>query len=95
MFSMDEFKYQRKVLGRTNRLLSMIRHVPYRKQRIQQFFYCCLCIRCRGKVFAEPFPSNSRGIFTESLPRNDRRYTYGQTDGRDLRGTALRWTQVS
>jgi hypothetical protein len=35
-----------------------IRHRPHRKRRVQQFFYCCVCIRCRGKVSTEP--SNDR-----------------------------------
>jgi hypothetical protein len=28
--------------------------------RVQQFFYCCVCIHCRGNIFAEPLPSNER-----------------------------------
>jgi hypothetical protein len=42
-------------------LLSLIRHGPHRKRRVQQFFYCCICILCRGNVFTEPLPSKSRG----------------------------------
>jgi hypothetical protein len=52
----------KQVLGRTNRLLSLIWHRPHRKWRVQQFFYCCVCIRCRGNIFTEPLPSNDRGI---------------------------------
>jgi hypothetical protein len=37
----------------------LIRHGPHRKHRVRQF-YCFGCIRCRGKVFAEPLPSNNR-----------------------------------
>jgi hypothetical protein len=59
------------VLGRTNRLLSLIRHGPHRKRHVQQFFYCCVCIRYRGNVSTEPLPGNDRGIFTEPLPSND------------------------
>jgi hypothetical protein len=29
---------------------------------VQQFFYCCMFIRCRGKIFTEPLPSNRRCI---------------------------------
>jgi hypothetical protein len=36
----------------------LIGHGPHRKHRVQQFFYCCVCIRCRGNVFTEPLPSN-------------------------------------
>jgi hypothetical protein len=68
------------VLGRTNRLLSLIRHGPHWKRRVQQFFYCCVCIRYRGNVSSEPLPSNDRGIFTDPLRSHDRRgYTGTQT----------------
>jgi hypothetical protein len=40
----------------------VIRHEPYRKWRIQQFFYCCVCIRCSGNVFTGPLRGNNRGI---------------------------------
>jgi hypothetical protein len=50
------------VLGRTDRLLSLIRHGPHRKRRVQQFFYCCVYIRYRGNVSTEPLPSNDRGF---------------------------------
>jgi hypothetical protein len=59
-------------LGRTNRLLSLIRHWPHSKRLVQQFFYCCVNIRYRGNVSTEPLSSNDRGIFTEPLPSNDR-----------------------
>jgi hypothetical protein len=49
-------------LGRTNCLLSLILHGSHRKRRVQQLFYCCVCIRDRGNVFTEPLPSNYRGI---------------------------------
>jgi hypothetical protein len=75
---------EQKVLGRTNRLLSLIRHGSYWKRRVQQFFYCWMCIRYRDNVstepmprndkgtFTEPFPSNDKGIFTKPLPSNDK-----------------------
>jgi hypothetical protein len=44
------YNIKQEVLGRTNRLLSLIRHN-------QQFFYC-MCICCRGNVFTERLPSN-------------------------------------
>jgi hypothetical protein len=59
------------VLGRTNRLLSLIRHGPHWKRRVQQFFHCRMCIRYCGNVSTEPLPRNDRGISTEPLPRND------------------------
>jgi hypothetical protein len=48
------------VLGRTNRLRSLIRRGPHWKRRVQQF-YCCVCIHYRGNVSTEPLPSNDRG----------------------------------
>jgi hypothetical protein len=53
---------QQEVLGRTNRLLSLIRHGPHWKRRVQQFFYCCMCMRYRGNVSTEPMPSNDKGF---------------------------------
>jgi hypothetical protein len=50
----------------------LIRHGPHWKQRVQQFFYCCVCISYRGNASTEPLPSNNRGIFTEPLPSNNR-----------------------
>jgi hypothetical protein len=38
-----------------------IRHPRHRKQRVQQFFCCCMCIRCRWNVFTEPLPNNGKG----------------------------------
>jgi hypothetical protein len=65
-------KVIQEVLWRTNRLLSLIRHGPRWKRRVQQFFYRCMCIRYRGNVYAEPLPSNGRVIFIEPMPSNDR-----------------------
>jgi hypothetical protein len=39
----------------------LIWHGPHRKHRVQQFFWCRVCIRCRGNMFAESLPSNDRG----------------------------------
>jgi hypothetical protein len=39
-----------------------IRHGPHIKRRLQQFFYCCVCIRWRGNVSTEPLSSNDKGI---------------------------------
>jgi hypothetical protein len=62
--NVDSISWQ-EVLGRTNRLLSLIWHGPHWKWRVQQFFYCCVCICYRGNVPIKPLPSNNRGIFTE------------------------------
>jgi hypothetical protein len=88
---------KQEVPGRTNRLLSLIRHWPQWPRRVQQFLYCCVCIRYRGNVsterlpsdngiFTEPLPSNDRGSFTEPLPSNDRgvTHTHIQRQQRDL-----------
>jgi hypothetical protein len=63
---------EQEVLGRTNRLFSLIRHGPHWKRRFQQYFYCCVCIRYRDNISTEPLPSNDRGISTEPLSSNDR-----------------------
>jgi hypothetical protein len=63
--------FVQEVLGRTNRPLSLILHGPHWKRRVQQFFYCCVCIYYRGNVSTELLPSNDRGIFTEPFPSND------------------------
>jgi hypothetical protein len=62
----------------------LIRHGPHIKRCVQQSFYSCVWIRCRGNVFTEPLPSK------------DRRDTHidTHTDGRDLWSTPLRWAQV-
>jgi hypothetical protein len=31
-----------------------------------KILYCCMRIRCRGKVFTEKLPSNGRGIHIET-----------------------------
>jgi hypothetical protein len=46
---------KQEVLGRTNGLLSLIRHAPYAKPRLQQIF-------CGENIFTEPLPSNDRGV---------------------------------
>jgi hypothetical protein len=35
------------------------------KRRVQQFFYCCVCIRYRGNFSTDLLPSNYKRIFTE------------------------------
>jgi hypothetical protein len=67
-----QINWEKEVLGRTNRLFSLIRHGPHWKRRVQQFLYCCVCIRYRGNVSTEPLPSNDKGFFTEPLSSNDR-----------------------
>jgi hypothetical protein len=34
--------------------------------RVQQFFYCCVCIRCRRNVFAEPLLSKDTGLHIQT-----------------------------
>jgi hypothetical protein len=63
---------RQQVLGRTKCLLSLIRQGPHWNRRVQQFFYCCVCIRHRGNVSTEPLSSNDRGICTELLPSSDK-----------------------
>jgi hypothetical protein len=54
-------KNKQEVLGKANRLLSLIRYGPRRKRDVQQFLYCCVCIRYRDNDFTEPLPSNDSG----------------------------------
>jgi hypothetical protein len=60
-------KFKQEFLGRTNRLLSLIRHRTHWKRHVQNFFYCCVCIRYRGNVSTEPLPINDRGIFPQNF----------------------------
>jgi hypothetical protein len=41
-------------------------HGPHRKWRLQQFFYCCVCIRCRDNIFTEPLSSNDSRIHIQT-----------------------------
>jgi hypothetical protein len=61
---------------------AFIRHWPYRKWRVQQF-YCCLSIRCRGNLFLLSRCRATIDTHTETL-----------TDRRDLWRTPLRWVRV-
>jgi hypothetical protein len=74
------------ILGRTNLLLSLIRHRPHWKRRFQQFFYCCVCIRYRGNISTEPLPSNCKGMFIEPLPSNDKGIFTGPLPSNDWGG---------
>jgi hypothetical protein len=60
-----------------------IRHEPHRKQRLQQFFFCCVCIRSRGNILWNHHLAMMEGINKQT-----------QTDGRDLWSRGLRWAQV-
>jgi hypothetical protein len=53
---------KQEILVRTNCLFSLIRHGDHKKRRVQQFFYCQVCIRCSGNVFTEPLRSNDSRI---------------------------------
>jgi hypothetical protein len=59
-------KMKQEVLGRTKRLLSLLRQRPHRRRRAQQFFYCCVCICCRGNVFTEPLRSKNKVIHIQT-----------------------------
>jgi hypothetical protein len=52
---------EQEVLGRTKAYFPLIQR-QRRKRRVQQFLYCCVCIRCRGNVFTYPLSSNDRRI---------------------------------
>jgi hypothetical protein len=65
---------KQQVLGRTNRLLSLIRHCHIENDASKQLFYC-VCIRYGGNVSTEPLPSNDTGNFTKPIPNNDSVFT--------------------
>jgi hypothetical protein len=69
-------------LGIINRQRFLIRHGPHRKRHVQQFFYCCVCIRCRVRFLQGPCLETIR-IYTDTL-----------TDVRDL-CMPFRWVQHS
>jgi hypothetical protein len=50
------------IIGTFGKNFPLVRHEPHIKRRVQQYFYCCVCIRCRGNVFTEPLPSSDKGI---------------------------------
>jgi hypothetical protein len=52
---------KQEILGRNNRLLSLIHHGQHRKRLVQQLFYCCMFFRSSDNVFTYPLPSNDRG----------------------------------
>jgi hypothetical protein len=49
---------KQEVLGRTNRVICLLRNAPHTKRRVHEFLYCWMCIRCRGNVFTERLPKN-------------------------------------
>jgi hypothetical protein len=59
----------------------LIRRGPYRKRRVQQLFYCLVCIRYRGNVFTKPLPINSREIHIEAHRLMEGIYEVGRWDG--------------
>jgi hypothetical protein len=48
---------------------------------VQQFFYCCVCIRSHGEVSAEPLPSKDRGIDIETHRLMGKIYEVRRWDG--------------
>jgi hypothetical protein len=42
------------------------RHGPHSKRRIQQFYYCCLCIPGHRNVFTQPLPSNDKRVHIQT-----------------------------
>jgi hypothetical protein len=69
----------------------LIWHGPHRKWRVQQSFYCWVCIRCRANVFIEPSPSKDREnkhTDTQTARWSHKAYIHLSTYG----STALCWT---
>jgi hypothetical protein len=62
----ENSKKNKEVLEGTNRLLSLIRHGPYTKGRIQKLFCHYLCIHCRGSICTELLPSNEKRLHIDT-----------------------------
>jgi hypothetical protein len=76
-----KLNFKQEVLGRTSRLLSLIRNGSLWKRRVQQFFCCCMCISYLGNVSTKPFPSNDRGNFIQPLSSKDKGvYTHADSN---------------
>jgi hypothetical protein len=71
----------------SNRILSIHTQGPHRKRCVQKFFYCCVCIRCRGNVFTKPLSSNVRGLHTQTRRLTGGSYEVRGFDG--LRGARI------
>lgn len=48
-----------------------VRHAQHRKQSVQQFLYCCVCICCCGNMFTELLFSNNKGDTYTVTEQND------------------------
>jgi hypothetical protein len=57
---------KQEVLGRTNRLLSLIRHGPHWKRRVQQFFCCCVCFVIAVTFLLSRCLATTRGIHRQT-----------------------------
>jgi hypothetical protein len=62
---------------------SLIRNGPQRKRSGQQFFYCCVCNRCRVNMFTEPLPSNDGRITCRQTHRCEGFMKYAVERGTD------------
>jgi hypothetical protein len=62
---------KQELLGRTNRLLSLIRHGPHRNDAPNHFSIVA-CVFTAAVTFTETLRSNDTGIFTEPLRSNDK-----------------------
>jgi hypothetical protein len=58
-----------------------IRHGPHRKRRVQDFFCCFVCIRCRFSFRTESLPSNDRGVHIQTHRLMGRIYKVRRRDG--------------
>jgi hypothetical protein len=57
--------FRQEVLGRADRLLSLIRHGPHRRRRVKQFHWCT-CIHCRGNVITDRCVATIRDTHTDT-----------------------------
>jgi hypothetical protein len=57
----SKFSQKKKSREELTTYFPLIQHGPHRKRRVQQFFYCCLCIHCHGNIFTEPLFKKIKG----------------------------------
>jgi hypothetical protein len=57
------------VLTELTACITLIRQGPHRKRRIQQFYCCCVYIRCRGEFSTESLPNRCRKIHVQEEHR--------------------------
>jgi hypothetical protein len=61
-----ERKIYKKIWEELIAYFPLIRYGQHRKRCVEQFFYCCVCIRCHDNVFTETLPSMDKAIHIQT-----------------------------